>query len=283
MNDLDWIKYYPSKMFVDTVGMTAHAERAHRRLFDYLLINDGPPPADDETLRQISATSPQDWGRTKQELIRKGWVQVGESFLHRGAVKTLNESKETYVANHNRTCRANGLPPMSLSKPHPESGVLSVIQAVATDVTSNVTMDVTKGVTRTQEQEQGQPQKALTKLTIPKGLDRGSGGKSPPEPESDILCEAARERLAQDIVWNRWGWHYDNCKLLPGDLIPASLRTVLKEFIGLVTEAQVRSAWVEAAKRTHQAVVDGMEIKASRGAYVVGIFKEELRKVRGNV
>lgn len=122
----------------------------------------------------------------------------------------------------------------------------------------------------------------LTSLKMPSGKEGGCGGEgTAAADDTDLVCNAARDRLAADIVNNRSGWHYDNCKLAPGDLIAASLRTVLRDFIGMVTEAQVAEAWREAAKRTHQAVVDGMAIKTSRGAYAVGIFKEELRRQRG--
>jgi hypothetical protein len=127
------------------------------------------------------------------------------------------------------------------------------------------------------------PPPVLTKLksnSLPGGYRGGlTNGHTPGEPGAALrgtIDDLSRARLAQDIVNNRHGWYYDNCELHPQDLIAASLRTILKPCVGQLPEARIVAAWAETATRTHRAVVDGMEIKTSLGAYAVGIFKEQL-------
>ena len=109
MNDLPWIKYRPDRMYLDLLGMSKDGKVAHVALFNYTLINDGPPANDNETLREITNCQSADWSRVKRELIGKGWVESSKYFLHRGTIKTLNESKETFVENQNRTAAATAL------------------------------------------------------------------------------------------------------------------------------------------------------------------------------
>ncbi len=136
MNDLPWIKYRPKTMYLDLIGMSKDAKIAHVALFNYTLFNDGPPPNDNDKLREITNCAPADWARTKRELIDKGWLETSKYFLHRGTIKTLNESKETFVENNNRTAAANRKSPLKLLPPDPETGCVTFI--VTLDVTHSV-------------------------------------------------------------------------------------------------------------------------------------------------
>jgi hypothetical protein len=107
VNDLHYIFYQPKLMYLDTSDMSCAGERAHRRAIDYTWFNDGPPLNQKRILLQITMTAEAEWPEVKRELMRKGWIEAGEYFLHRGAIKSLNESKEKYVANHNRQAKMN--------------------------------------------------------------------------------------------------------------------------------------------------------------------------------
>lgn len=251
MNDLVWIKYFPQTMFADTAGMSATAERAHRRLMDYLWYNDGPPFNDNEGLRLISQTSSTDWGRTKLELLRKGWVEAGDFFLHRGAILSLNESKETTVANHNRTAAANRLPLKSISQPDPVTGIIRIVD-VTTPATHSVTSCVTPPMTPTR----------ITDTDTVTGLSptlKGVQGESEGETAwktSPVLTEQNVTRIANDLVKNSGGWFYDNCRVKPEMFDLRSMITVLRGYMGQVQECSVRPAFAEAVTITHQKCVD---------------------------
>jgi hypothetical protein len=150
MNDLPFIFYDARKMLLDTFDMSCEAERAHRRLCDYVWVSDRAPLCNNESLRQITQTKESDWGRVKRELLAKGWVEVGEYLLHRGVIKTLNESKQKYVDNYNRQCKMNRQQPLKLSTPDSVTGIVTFI------VTSTVAPAVKGTVEGLQEQRQEQ-------------------------------------------------------------------------------------------------------------------------------
>lgn len=98
------------------------------------------------------------------------------------------------------------------------------------------------------------PEKALTKLTI---------------------TAASLKRVAREVANNKYGWAYDNCKVKPGKIVPASLVTVLKPYVGKLDEKSVHEAWHEAVKRTHAAAVDSLANDPP--GYCVACFKEQLQ------
>lgn len=105
----------------------------------------------------------------------------------------------------------------------------------------------------------GQQSAKLTKLTLGKlTVDR-----------------ASLSRIAREIIANKTGWAYDNCKVQPAMFPwPKSLVTVLARFAGKVSEQQAHEAWAEAVRRAHGAVVDGLAHAPAR--YVIQCWKEAL-------
>jgi len=81
-------------------------------------------------------------------------------------------------------------------------------------------------------------------------------------------------KLANRIVSNQDGWAYDNCKLQPEHLKPASLAKVLEEYAG-GEEDYILAQWCRAATETHKAMVDGM-VKGSPAQYVIGCFRARM-------
>lgn len=101
-------------------------------------------------------------------------------------------------------------------------------------------------------------------------------------PEPDPTCPINRtleavalERIAGAIVANEWGWFYDNCKVKLTDFTRASLVTVLKPYVGKVTEQQLEKAWREAITRAHKAVVDNL-VRTTPGGYAIACFRDIL-------
>lgn len=254
MNDLEWIKYKPKVIFLDTVGMSAAGERAHRRLCDYVWFSDVPPRNDNELLKQITSTGTQDWGRVKMELLGKGWIEAGEFLIHRGAIASLNESKQVYVANQNKTAAAQNRSRLALSAPDATTGVMRVIPAA--EATPSVTTPVTRRVTGGQERRQGQGQVQgedyLTSKLSFGGLQRG----------------------ADDILNNKSGWDYDNCKVRRAEFTRAGLMTVMRPFVGRVLGRAIQPAWDVAVVKAHASAVDGQARDAN--AVCVTEFKAQL-------
>lgn len=77
------------------------------------------------------------------------------------------------------------------------------------------------------------------------------------------------------ILSNRDGWSYDNCKVLREEFTPAQLTSVLRPSVGLITGAQVISAWNAAVLKAHKDAVDGM-IKRNPAASCIDEFKRLL-------
>jgi len=143
VNDLYYIAYEPKVMYLDTSDMTCEGERAHRRLCDYVWLGDRPPLDNNESLRQITHTDSGKWDKVKRELLAKGWLKKGDFLLHRGVIKTLNESKRKYVVNFNRTAKLNKLKPLVLSPPDALTGIVAILEPLPGEscATSPVTSD----------------------------------------------------------------------------------------------------------------------------------------------
>ena len=148
MNDLHFIHYDAKMMDCDIRGMSKDGKVAHFQLFNNLIIQDGLIPNRIDALLDYASCSLADLQRVKGELIWKGWIETENYFYHTGIIETINKSKRVYVAEYNRSCSMNGKLPLSLTPPHPETGVLSIVTlSVALSVTSNVTTNVTSDAT----------------------------------------------------------------------------------------------------------------------------------------
>ncbi len=124
-------------------------------------------------------------------------------------------------------------------------------------------------------------------------------GRNPPTPPIDLIDRKAIDsqfsqsingqltkltiqpealnRIALDIIANKHGWAYDNCKVQPSQFpFRKSLASVLSEYVGRVSESQVHSAWQEAITRTHCAAVDGMVNDPPR--YAIQCWREAIVK-----
>jgi hypothetical protein len=271
MNDLPWIKYEPKLMFIDTLGMSFAGKVAHRQLCDYIWMNDVPPPHREAALRDIAscgALSAEEWAGVMTELQDHGWVVVGGFFLHRAAIATLNESKQSYAAEYNKTSRLNGKECV-LSEPDSVTGCVRM--RVTSPVTSGDPKRGRQRVTPDKEQSQEQVQKGTSV--------HSQTSQSTPKVNGTKLTFSMLGRMANELAENKWGWHYDNHKLKPESLVPAGLVATLRPFVDRLTERQVREAWAEAALKTHQAAVDGMRITHSLAHYAVGIWREEMEKL----
>jgi uncharacterized protein YdaU (DUF1376 family) len=82
-------------------------------------------------------------------------------------------------------------------------------------------------------------------------------------------------RIANRIIANETGWHYDNCKVKPSELKSASLQTVIFPFAGQLSEKQILSCWATAARQAHAARVDKLATHAT--PYAVECFKRLLQ------
>lgn len=253
MNSLPWIKYFPREMFCDTAGMSAHGERAHRRLFDLLVIQDGRLSADDESLRNQSSTPPAEWGRTKRELLGRGWRQTGEWFHHPGTIKTVNEAKVEAIARHNQTVSATNkqrankgkalLPYLVATPPHPDIGVI--------DVMESVTPPVTDAVAEGQEDKHLQTQVIAPPQSL--SLEKGCGEKPAPSASG---AEGVDSAVAEE------------CEEIPDEEQAVALTkmgtTVAEDFARYVH----RTWWMQGGKNGN-----GMRVPWLR--YVVGRWKNE--------
>ncbi len=94
---------------------------------------------------------------------------------------------------------------------------------------------------------------------------------------SPILEMMAVDRVAGEIMANRWNWFYDNCKVKITAFTRGSLMTVLKPFVGRATEETIQKAWLEAVRRAHGAAVDDLVNKTPDG-YAIACFRELITK-----
>jgi hypothetical protein len=82
-------------------------------------------------------------------------------------------------------------------------------------------------------------------------------------------------KLANRIIANETGWHYDNCKVDGDRLNPASLQTVILPFVERLSEKKILSCWSQAVHQAHAAKVDKLARNAT--AYAVECFKQQLQ------
>lgn len=86
-------------------------------------------------------------------------------------------------------------------------------------------------------------------------------------------------KLANRILANETGWHYDNCKVELARLKSSSLQTVILPFVKQLSEAKILSCWANAVRLAHAAKVDKLARNAT--AYAVECFKQQLQP-KGN-
>lgn len=84
-------------------------------------------------------------------------------------------------------------------------------------------------------------------------------------------------KLANHIVSNLTGWHYDNCKVQVADLSNRSLASVIEPFLKRISDEKLIAAWHEAVRIAHGASVDGLAHNAT--AYAIQCFKEQAAKL----
>lgn len=162
-------------MFLDLLGLSVWSKVSHVALFNYTLINDGPPLNDNDSLRDITGCPPTEWAKVKRELLGKGWLETPKYFLHRGTIKTLNEAKEIFVGNQNQTAAASRKTTRHiLLPPSAETGIVTYF------ITDTVTPVVTPPVTATQLQSQPQAHGKKEGLTSKPSLEGGMGEISVP-------------------------------------------------------------------------------------------------------
>jgi uncharacterized protein YdaU (DUF1376 family) len=82
-------------------------------------------------------------------------------------------------------------------------------------------------------------------------------------------------KLANRIIANQTGWHYDNCKVDPARLKSSSLQTVILPFVGQFSEAKILARWATAVRAAHAAKVDGLARNAT--AYAIECFKSQFQ------
>lgn len=207
MNDLYFINYEAKLMFLDTSDMTCEGERAHRRLCDYIWFSDRPPLNNNESLRQITHTDASKWGKVKVELIAKGWLEKAEYLLHRGVINTLNESKKAYVANSNRTAKANGLKPLQLTAPDRITGIVTILNPndeahAASFVTPDATLPVTAAVTLPQSESESvneERERRPTEVVVPSWEEVKAWAQMDGVPEP-----VAREFFDHENSYGQW-------------------------------------------------------------------------------
>lgn len=248
MNDLHYIFYEPKVMFLDTVDMSSGCERSHRRLADYIWFGGKPPRNRPAVLCKITKTEAADWPPIAAELAEKGWLASGDFLIHRGIIKSLNESKLRYMESFNRQCKMNKVQPLIASAPDDVTGIVEVTRAKA--VKRAVAPSVTPPAP-----------------TVPPVNGKSAGDA--------LLTPDGAARMAGTIVRNTTDWSYDNCKVTPQMFVARTLAGVLKPYEGRVTEKAVLTTWHEAANATHQAAVDGL-VKTTIAGYLINCWRTNL-------
>lgn len=271
MNDLRYIKYKAHLMILDTIAMDKDTKSAHRDLCDYIWGVGELPPHDDGFLRHFTKTDPGDWGRVKRGLMAKGWFVRGSSFCHRGALETLNESQEDYVAHYNQTAAARKVGLLACVT-CPDTGIVSYKEA--SHVTAPVTQPVTQPCNKTSQVPvlvQVQKEYPLPNKPLVQARKGGCGGNPA------MLDESGCGRVAARIASNSDDWHYDNCKV-PREIAtpPSSIVVILKPFVGMVSEDQAIHAWKSSVTLAHQAFVDNL-VKGSVTGYCINCFRAQLK------
>lgn len=270
MNDLYWIKYNPELMLCDTMDMTAATELAHRRLSDFIWRQSKAYKHNVPLLVHFTKCQPDEWPEVWSGLQEKGWRVAGDYIVHQGVIESHNAAQKEYCDQCNQTAAATAK--KTGKKPILSHLVTDNVTGIVTiNVTTVVTKNVTKPVTTPQSESKPEPE--------PSSDITSQTSHSKPNAHGTRLTFSALSRLAQDIKENRTGWHYDNHKLDPDTIVTAGLVGKLRPFVDRLTEQQVRESWAEAALKTHQAAVDGMNITHSLAHYAVGIWRDEMEKL----
>lgn len=87
-------------------------------------------------------------------------------------------------------------------------------------------------------------------------------------------CSFKSLAIANRILANESGWHYDNCKVDLARLKASSLQTIIMPHTGRLTDQKIFAAWKEAVRLAHGAKVDNLARDAT--PYAVQCFKEQL-------
>jgi hypothetical protein len=117
-------------------------------------------------------------------------------------------------------------------------------------------------------------------LNIPRSTSIGGngGGHRPHATANQKLTFGDVGRVAGEIMGNDWQWCYDNCRVKLTDFTLAGLQTVLRPFVNLAAEKQIRAAWCEAVLEAHQQSVDfqGRDPVKSPAALATQKFREKM-------
>mgnify|MGYP006921363635 CR=1 FL=1 len=282
MNDLYYIKYNPELMLCDTMDMTAATELAHRRLSDFIWRQSKAYKNNVPLLIHFTKCQADQWPEVWAGLQEKGWKISGDYVIHQGVIESHNAAQIEYAKQCDQTAAASAAktgknPVFAQIVTDTATGIVTVIvtrnvtTVVTRNVTTVVTNNATKPVTNPQSKSKPKPERT-TGIT-------SQTSHSEPLAHGTRLNFSALSRMATDIKENRHSWHYDNHKLSPDDLVTAGLVGALRPFVDRLTEQQVRECWAEAALRTHQAAVDGMNITHSLSHYAIGIWRDLMEKI----
>jgi hypothetical protein len=276
MNDLYYIKYNPELMLCDTMDMSAATELAHRRLSDFIWRQSKAYRFNEALLIHFTKCTIESWPEVWAGLQEKGWRVSGDYVVHAGVIESHNAAQIEYADECNATAKATaaktGVLRNSLCVTDDVTGIVTI--NVTTHVTRDVANDVSEDVTRTQSES-----KSKLKQEPPKTSIISQTSQSTPKPSGTRLTFSMLARVALEIKENKTGWHYDNHKLNPDLLVTAGLVSTLRPFVDRISERQARESWAEAAVKTHQAAVDGMNITHSLAHYAIGIWRDELSRL----
>ena len=279
-------------MLLDTMSMPADVELAHRRLCDFIWSMDELPQNENEFLRSHCRVAEAHWGRVKQGLMKKGWFELNNHLVHRGVVSSLNEAKEEYVAKFNQTARGRNSaklrcvadPVTLIIRIEEEQPGINDLPAPSTDagdnfdghnarpVTNAVTTPVTHAVTSDQSESKSELELGK-QVSTSSNKSKHAGART----KLTMMQMPGLDRIAREILVNAKEWCWETCRVKAGDITSASLQTVLKPFVGHVTEKEVHIAWAEAVRRADGAAKDNMA--RDPNAYCVTCFKEQLEKI----
>jgi len=106
------------------------------------------------------------------------------------------------------------------------------------------------------------------------GLEYGLGRVSKERGMGKTTKSFAALRLANDILFDRAGWSYDNCKVDIKKLKSSSLSTVIEPFVDKIKPGKILAMWHRAVTTAHGAKVDGLAKDPT--AYAVQCFKNQL-------
>lgn len=232
-----WFRMFPG----DWESGTARLRNDEVGAYDRLIMNyykQGPLPSDIETLQGLTRVKPTDWARI--------WGAIGCKF-HLGEDGLLHQircDKEIKWRNEriDKLLRASQ---MGVEARRKTTGLTDGATGGATD-------GRTDGSTN-QSQSQNQIK------------------ESDSESKSTFDCV----RMANEIISDRWGWWWDNCKVKPSDFKTRPLASVIEAFLPK-SETEIQAAWIRAVKIAHAAAVDGL-IKDNAAGYCIQCFRDECK------